>query len=135
MSHIPKLFDRDPSENDGLQQPQREALIDLLVLSMYIDNALSLSEDAVLRARVDTFSWEDSSDVEDYVDRAVGRVRVIKGSPESVTDFLVSVNERLETYEARLLAFGLCERLLTADGRVETEKAFLEQVRQALNLA
>lgn len=134
MSFFTKLFDAQRASSDGLAQPQREAIVDLLVLSMYIDNALSLSEEAVMDDHISAFSWEENSDVEDYVDRTVARARNIKSSPSATAELLESISERLDDYEKRLNAADLCERLLAADGKVEQEKAFLQQVRDTFKL-
>lgn len=134
MSLFTRLFNKSRSEADGLKQEQREAIVDLLVYGMYVDNALSLSEESVLQAQVDGFAWEESSDVDAYTDRAITRVRAIRGSDAATGEFLASVHDRLGSYEIRLNAFAMLERLLAADGKADSEKAFLTRVRDALHL-
>lgn len=132
MSLFSNLFNAERSESDGLSQSQREGLVDLLVLAMYVDNTLSLSEDAVLKAQLDGFCWEGPSTADDYVNAAIGRIRVLRGSEFSVDELLKSIKERLGDYETRLTAVGICERLLAADGKADSEKAFLNKVKTEL---
>ncbi len=132
MSLLDKFFDSNRTDSDGWNQNQREALVDLLVLAMYVDNELNLSEDAILQAQIDNFQWEGESSVEYYVDNAIGRVRAIRGSASSVDSLIAFIAERLDTYEARMTAAGICERLLASDGKADPEKAFLEKVQSAL---
>lgn len=134
MSLFTKLFDKDRSESDGMTQEQRESLIDLLVLAMYVDNQLSLSEDAVLKAQIDQFAWQGNMSVEAYVNSAIARIRDLRSSEHFVNELLKSVSERLGDYEIRLTAAGICERLLAADGKADSEKEFLDKVKNELQI-
>ncbi|WOO40043.1 hypothetical protein [Rubellicoccus peritrichatus] len=134
MSLFSKIFNNDRSEKDGLIQDQRESLIDLLVLAMYVDNKLSLSEDAVLKAQIDQFSWEGPMSVDDYVNSAIARIRDMRSSEHFVNELLKSINERLGDYDVRLTAAGICERLLSADGKETSEKEFLNKVKTELQI-
>jgi hypothetical protein len=44
-SLIRKLFHKSEAPKDGLTQPQREAIVDLLNYCMYADNLIFLAED------------------------------------------------------------------------------------------
>jgi len=44
-SLIRKLFHKSEAPNDGLTQPQREAIVDLLNYCMYADNLVFLAEE------------------------------------------------------------------------------------------
>lgn len=132
MTLLKKFFDSDRSDSDGWNQTQREALVDLLVLSMYVDSDLSLSEDAVLQAQIDSFQWEGALPVEYYINNTIDRVRAIRNTETSVDTMLAYIADRLNDYEARMTAAGICERLLNADGKADPEKVFLQKVQTAL---
>jgi hypothetical protein len=43
---------------DGLTQPQREAIVELLTYCMYADNLVMLSEDRLISDRVAKSNWD-----------------------------------------------------------------------------
>src|SRR5436189_3097199 len=50
-SLIRKLFHKSEAPKDGLTQPQREAMVDLLNYCMYADNLIFLAEDRLIAIR------------------------------------------------------------------------------------
>src|SRR5262252_9184633 len=57
-SLIRKLFHKSEAPNDGLIQPQREAIVDLLNYCMYADNLVMLAEDRLIADTVAKFNWD-----------------------------------------------------------------------------
>ena len=59
-SLIRKLFHKSDasSQNDGLTQPQREAIVDLLNYCMYADNFVFLAEDRFITDTVAKLDWD-----------------------------------------------------------------------------
>src|SRR5205823_2446170 len=57
-SLIRKLFHKSEAPKDGLTQPQREAIVDLLNYCMYADNLIFLAEDRVITDTVAKFNWD-----------------------------------------------------------------------------
>ena len=57
-SLIRKLFRKSEAPNDGLTQPQREAIVDLLNYCMYADNLVLLAEDRLITDTVKKFNWD-----------------------------------------------------------------------------
>jgi hypothetical protein len=57
-SLLKKLFRRSEEKNDGLTQPQREAIVDLLNYCMYADNLVMLAEDRLIADTAATFNWD-----------------------------------------------------------------------------
>ena len=55
-SLIRKLFHKSEAPNDGLTQPQREAIVDLLNYCMYADNFVFLAEDRLIADTVAKFN-------------------------------------------------------------------------------
>ena len=56
-SLIRKLFHKSEAPKDGLTQPQREAIVDLLNYCMYVDNLIFLAEDRLITDTVAKFNW------------------------------------------------------------------------------
>jgi hypothetical protein len=57
-SLIRKLFHKSEAPNDGLTQPQREAIVDLLNYCMYADDSVFLAEDRLIADTVAKFNWD-----------------------------------------------------------------------------
>ena len=57
-SLLRKLFHKTEAPNDGLTQPQREAIVDLLNYCMYADNLVMLAEDRLIADTVAKFNWD-----------------------------------------------------------------------------
>src|SRR2546421_10305332 len=57
-SLIRKLFHKSEAPNDGLTQPQREGIVDLLNYCMYADNLIFLAADRLITDTVAKFNWD-----------------------------------------------------------------------------
>ncbi len=132
---LKNLFRPDEAPSDGLNQKQREAIIDLLLLCMYADNHLALTEDHVLKAEVDAFDWKSEQSIEAYVDSITPKVRRIRSEGESRRDFISEIGNRLDSSSVKTKAFELSKRLFHSDGEVaETEAKFETEIKNGLGL-
>lgn len=133
LEFLQSLFRAGKASADGLDQPQREALVDLLVYAMYSDSKVSLAEDQLIQRRLEAMDWQAVETVENYYDRAVTRVRDIPASAEARRSFLHRIAERLDNHDTRAKAFQLCHQLFLSDGEESQEEAALEsELRAAL---
>ncbi|MCW5200242.1 hypothetical protein VU07_00250, partial [Desulfobulbus sp. F4] len=80
MKILEMLFSATNSleKGDGLQQEEREALIDFLLFCEFADNHLSLAEDKILQDEIGRFSWDAVIDIDIYISSAAGRARQAK---------------------------------------------------------
>jgi hypothetical protein len=118
---------------DGLKQPEREAIADLLHLCMYADSYLALSEDKVIDDMVATFDWDPAVAFETFEARSVGQARDALKSVEVRDLIIASARDRLKTEKSRRLALGTCRNLLSADGkRTPEESEVLAAIEKAL---
>lgn len=130
-----RLFSPTKEFNDGLSQPQREAMVDLLHFCMFADNLVALSETKFIAAEVHGFNWAPNISFEYYQGKSIGAVRAALESAEGKQHLLASIAQRLETKEARKQAFALCQKLFLSDGaKATTEFAAQGEVRKALGL-
>jgi hypothetical protein len=129
-----KLFRSSvPTGKDGLTQPQREAIADLLHLGIYADKTVSLSEDAIVDDTVDSFSWDPSVAWETFEAHSIARARHASENLAQLDSQLVSIAERLGTEAVRRKARDLCRRLFAADGSTcEAEKQLLARLEKAI---
>ncbi|MGB9473601.1 MAG: hypothetical protein WCE87_00870 [Candidatus Udaeobacter sp.] len=132
-SLIRKLFYKSEAPKDGLTQPQREAIVDLLNYCMYADNLVFLAEDRLITDTVASFNWDPKIPFDQFDAGSVGNARNARESQVYRDQFLASINERLGTAAVKGRALDLCQELFLADGaRSDEEDAVLQNLRQLL---
>jgi len=133
LGFLQKLFTPGGSSSDGLNQNQREAIVDLLVFCMYSDRTVSLAEDQLIQRRLEAMDWNAVETIDNYYDRAVTRVRDILVSEDARNSFLQRIAERLEDDATREKAFQLSHQLFLSDGEESPDEQDLEkELRSAL---
>jgi hypothetical protein len=132
-SLIRKLFHKSEAPNDGLTQPQREAMVDLLNYCMYADNLVMLGEDRLITDTVARFNWEPKIPFDQFDARSVNNARNARESQVYRDQFLASISDRLGTAAVKRRALNLCQELFLADGtRSDEEEAVLQNLRTLL---
>src|SRR5215470_10825032 len=133
-SLIRKLFHKSEApQKDGLSQPQREAIVDLLNYCMYADNLVMLAEDRLIADTVAKFNWESKTPFDHFDARSVGNARNARESQVYSDQFLASIRDRLDTAAVKGKALDLCQELFLADGaRSDEEDAVLQNLRTLL---
>ena len=132
-SLIKKLFGKPEAPRDGLSQPQREAIVDLLNYCMYADNLVMLAEDRLITDTVAKFNWESKVPFDQFALRSTDSARNARESQVSREKFLASIKERLETPAVKAKALGLCQELFVADGaRSDEEDDVFQNLRKLL---
>src|ERR1700757_2155308 len=132
-SLIRKLFHKSEAsaQKDGLTQPQREAMVDLLNYCMYADNFVFLSEDRFITDTVAKFNWDSKVPFDQFVVRSIDNARNARENQGYRDRFLASIRDRLGTEAVKGQALGLCPELFVADGaRSDEEDAVLQNLRQ-----
>ena len=132
-SLIRKLFHKSEAPRDGLTQPQREAIVDLLNYCMYADNLVFLAEDRLIADTVAKFSWESKTPFDQFDARSVGNARNARESQVYRDQFLGSIKDRLGTAAVKGKALDLCQELFVADGvRSDEEEDVFQNLRKLL---
>jgi hypothetical protein len=132
-SLIRKLFHKSEAPNDGLTQPQREAIVDLLNYCMYADDLVFLAEDRVITDTAAKFNWDSKLSFDQFEVRSVSNARNARESQVYRDQFLASINDRLGTAAVKAQALDLCQELFLADGaRSDEEDAVLQNLKQLL---
>jgi len=132
-SLIRKLFRKSEGPKDGLTQPQREAIVDLLNYCMYADNLVMLAEDRLITDTVAKFNWESKTPFDQFDGRSVGNARNARESQVYRDKFLGSIKDRLDTPAVRGKALDLCQELFLADGaQSKEEDEVLQNLRPLL---
>src|SRR5215469_12567307 len=122
-----------PAQKDGLTQPQREAIVDLLNYCMYADNLVFLAEDRLITDTVAKFNWESKVPFDQFDVRSINNARNARESQVYRDQFLASIRDRLGTAAVKGQALDLCQELFVADGaRSDEEDAVLQNLRELL---
>lgn len=121
-----KLFRSQAAPDDGLTQPQREAIVDLLHFCMYADNHIALAEDKILDDTVSVLNWDPGASFDSYESRSIARVREAKDHADVRDAFFASIQQRLSSKAARALAIDVCQQLFLSDGVKSDREAQLE---------
>lgn len=125
---LQRMFAREPMTSAGWNQPQREALMDLLILGIYVDGKISIQETELLKYAIHDLTEETGQDWDTYAADALKRISEIEGNPEQQRQFVQQISERLGENDKRSRALQELKALLSADGRVPIEEVFLQEV-------
>ena len=132
-SLIRKLFHKSEASKDGLTQPQREAIVDLLNYCMYADNFVFLAEDRLITDTAAKFNWDPKIPFDQFDARSVGNARNARESQVYRDKFLASISDRLSTDAVKAQALDLCQELFLADGaQSDEEDVVLQHLTQLL---
>ena len=132
-SLIRKLFRKSEAPKDGLTQPQREAIVDLLNYCMYADNLVFIAEDRLITDTVAKFNWDSTVPFDQFNVRSIDNARNASENPGYREKFLASIRERLDTAAVKGKALDLCQELFLADGaRSDEEDAVLQNLKKLL---
>jgi len=116
-----------PSLNDE----QREALLDLLVLGTYADNHIATAEDERIQKVLDTFEFESDYERKQFVDASFTRASRHAESPADARAFVTSIAPVFNSSELRRDVFALLGSLLASDGKFSSlESNFLTTVKE-----
>ncbi|MEM7727462.1 MAG: hypothetical protein AAF208_14025 [Cyanobacteria bacterium P01_A01_bin.45] len=117
-------------------QDEREAIIELMMMTMYSDNFLKLSEDDFINEYVNSLKWESPLSVEYYFGKATAQVRSALEDVQKKDDFLKNINNRIQREEVKLMVLKVCKDLAMTDLDFSPqEKDFLNSISEAFQLS
>lgn len=127
-----RLFSTTSSPADGLAQPQREAIIDLLNFCMCADDKLLLDEVITIEDETQILSWDPAVDFMTFATRSRERAQAAIATPETRQAALASISDRLRTSEAKTNALDLCQKVFQADGDfAPVERSVFQEIKRA----
>ena len=129
-----RLFNTSaPTAPDGLQQFQREAIVDLLNFCRIADDKLLVVEEEAGAAVEASLNWESTVPLVTYGAESLVRAEQAVNDPELRAEFIQRVADRLETTELKTRAVSLCLDMFYADGEfVEKERQVFGEIKRAL---
>lgn len=115
-----------------MNQQSREALIDLLFLSLYLDGHLSQAEDEVLTSALDSLGWESTEPRENHVWKAFSKARETAADAIAASAFLDERVVPIKRHGDEGEALTWLSRVLGSDGLTYSEQHFLKQMESHL---
>jgi hypothetical protein len=125
----------DSMSFESFTNPQRMALLDLLVLGMYADGHLALAEDNRLNEILTAMGWETAHDRNQQFDAAVTRIRQSSQTADAVAAHATRLAQNFTTQSHRGMVYDLLKDLLSSDQQVvPPESRFLSVVKGVLKI-
>jgi hypothetical protein len=116
-----------------MTQEQRQAVVDLLLLGMFADAPLRVSEDKKLLSVIEEIGWESYQAPDLYLQSAIAKARDATDTEGGVRHRLEKIGQELNDAGLRQRALDYLTQFLGVDGAVDAEESkFLELVREAL---
>jgi hypothetical protein len=115
-----------------MTQESRQALIELLFLSLYLDEHLSLAEDDVLNQALESLGWESPKPRENFIFSAFNTARQAAASGDKTEEFLATRADLIKRAGEEGPALTWLSKVLGADGISPTEKYFLGKLEARL---
>ena len=137
MSILDRFFDifRQPAGEEAGPlrfQTQREGLFDLLILTMYADHHLALSEQEMIDAQATDMDWHSMLSFGDFMAESVVRARDVAGGRLDQVEYLQDIGRRLGQGSGPDQALQICQQLMSADGKIREEEVDLLKQAQRI---
>jgi hypothetical protein len=116
-----------------MTQEQREAVADLLLLGMFADAPLRVSEDQKLLSVIEEIGWESYQTPDLYLQSAIAKAREASDTEIGTKHRLEKIGHELDDAPLRQRALDYLIQFLGVDGAVDIDESkFLELARKAL---
>lgn len=115
-----------------MTQKQREALFDLLTLSMYADAHISLKEEHLAESAFIAEGWESEYPKSLFIDESFARAREMSENEDEMIDYM---NERAQVFTTKgsqKELLNVIKQILKSDGEKPAENEFYSLLVQSL---
>ncbi len=115
-----------------MTQTQREALFDLLTLSIYADAHISLTEDRLIDSAFIAEGWDSEYPKSLFIEESFARAREAAEGDDTMFDY---INERAQPFTTKAgqkEVLGVVKNILKSDGETPEENEFYSLLVQAL---
>ena len=134
LDRLVSAFKSEP-QLEAAAQSEREALVDLMVWTMYVDRHIAAPEQAEIERVVSELSWTDGRGVDAFINASMRRSRDVLGNAEAEARYLATIAAKLESDVSRRRAYDACACVAAIDGEVSPEEhEHLAKVAEALDI-
>jgi hypothetical protein len=114
-----------------MNQPQREALLDLLILSIFTDSHVSVAEEKALETACESVGWDSPKPRDIFILTSTSRARKASETEAGMADYMAKRAGAFTDSESQGNALNLIQGVLAGDGIAPAETAFLDRLRAA----
>jgi hypothetical protein len=114
-------------------QEQKDALVELSIIVMYVDKTIAINENEIISALVEYLGWTFKDESEKMLRHRIHEVRNCKRIDDVSAAIFDSICKRLGSDEMRSAAIRLCEQIAESDGLAEKEKDFISKLKVKMN--
>ncbi len=115
-----------------MDQTSQQNIVELLFLSLYQDNHLSIDEDSMLQKALIALGWKEHEESGPSVGKAFAAIREASACEADKENFLLERARAIKEAGHSLTAFEWLGKVLGSDGLDARESRFLERARQHL---
>jgi len=115
-----------------MNQPQREALFDVLTLSIYADAHISLTEERLLESAFIAEGWDSEYPKSLFIDESFARAREVSETDDAMFDYINEKAQAFTTKSVQKEVLGVVKNILKSDGETPEENEFYNLLVQAL---
>ena len=103
-------------------QNEREAIIELMMMVMYSDKTLKLTEDEAIKEYTNNIKWESPLSLEFYFGKVTPKIRRALEDKEDMNSFLEDINFRIDSELVKAQVLLVCNDLAMADSEFSSEE-------------
>lgn len=115
-----------------MTQNNREALFDLLTLSIYADAHISMTEERLLKSAIISKGWKSEYPKSLFIEESFARAREAADSDDAMFDYISEKAQAFTTKAAQKEALGEIAKILESDGETPDENEFYNLLEQAM---
>ncbi|MCX6838142.1 MAG: hypothetical protein NTX35_10075 [Verrucomicrobia bacterium] len=115
-----------------MTQKNREALLDLLTLSIYADAHVSLTEERLVESAFIAEGWDSDYPKSLFIEESFARAREAADSDDAMFDYINEKAQVFTTKTSQKEVLGVVKNILKGDGVTPEENEFYSLLVQAL---
>ncbi|BAY82367.1 hypothetical protein NIES267_18460 [Calothrix parasitica NIES-267] len=121
--------------NLDVTQNEREAIIELMMMVMYSDKTLKLSEDEAIKEYISNIKWESPLSLEFFFGKVTPKIRRGLQDRENMNALLEDINFRIESEMVKAQVLLVCNDLAMADSEFSCEeKELVENIAKVFQV-
>lgn len=128
ISENPLSFSIFEIESELMKQCSREALIDLLMVALYLDKRISLVEDEAMNGALESLGWESSRSRAEHLFKAVTVAREVDGDAIAIDRFLDEKAAIIIENDDEAESLTWLSRVLDSEGLSFSDQQFLNHL-------